>query len=167
MDVTVVSALDNRTSTLKTSSMVDTTGDGTIRPTAWGDTPFNTIKKDVVQEEKVVSDKEDDKSEEAEAPTKSSSSSGSSVAEIEPPKSPKMVSSTFVNLEKPVSPRISPLPTKNLSMEEPVELGVPPANASTATESDVNLVQAKMDDTGNELSDVNEEPGLKARLMLA
>ena len=85
--------------------------------------------------------------------------------------SPRKISTTFVNLEKPVSPRLSPEPVPQLveteAVEtklvetEPVELGIPPANVSTATESDANPLRTRKDDTGNELSDVGEEQGMK------
>ena len=151
MDVTVVNKGEDKqwTSTLKTPS---DTSESAIRPTAWGDTPFNTIKK----ETPVVAE-DDEAVLAAGVPAKSSSSSSTSPV---PPASPRKISTTFVNLEKPVSPRFSPQPVQQET--EPVELGIPPANVSTATESDLNpLTRTRKDDTGNELSDVGEEQGLK------
>ena len=90
-----------------------------------------------------------------------SSSSSSSASARDSPVSPRKISTTFVNLEKPVSPRLSPQPAPQLVETEPVELGIPPANVSTATESDANpLTRTRKDDTGNELSDVGEEHGM-------
>ena len=141
------------TSTLKTPSE---TSESTIQPTAWGDTPFNTIKKDTPAIPEVESEAK------LAAGVPESSSSSSSASARDSPVSPRKISSTFVNLEKPVSPRLSPQPVQQLVETEPVELGIPPANVSTATESDVNpLTRTRKDDTGNELSDVGEEQGLK------
>ena len=154
MDVTVVNKGDDKqwTSTLKTPS----DSESAIRPTAWGDTPFNTIKK----ETSVVP--EDESEAKLAAGVPASSSSSPSPASPSPPTSPRRISSTFINLEKPVSPRLSPQPpTQEPIEQEPVELGIPPANVSTATESDANLTRTRKDDTGNELSDVGEETGLK------
>ena len=141
------------TSTLKTPSE---TSESTIQPTAWGDTPFNTIKKDTPAIPEVESEAK------LAAGVPESSSSSSSASARDSPVSPRKISSTFVNLEKPASPRLSPQPVQQLVETEPVELGIPPANVSTATESDVNpLTRTRKDDTGNELSDVGEEQGLK------
>ena len=132
------------------------TSESTIRPTAWGDTPFNTIKK----ETQTVPEAESEAKLAAGVPASSSSSSSASARDS--PVSPRKISTTFVNLEKPLSPRLSPEPVQQLVETEPVELGIPPANVSTATESDINpLTRTRKDDTGNELSDVGEEQGLK------